>query len=306
MDISEAIANIRLDTTTSAAELAERAADVLLQRAKTGAAASAEAFRRELLATGLSLIRAQPSVAPMVNLVNDVLWKLESVESPTAMRQAVSEAADGFRRQLRLHEVAIAEAVLPLIHEGAVVLIHGRSTTVRAALRHAQRAGRRFSVICTESRPAYEGRTQVQELAASGIAVTMVTDALGPTMVHQAELVLVGADLLSSDGLVNRVGTYGLALACANNNVPIYTLCGSEKFLPPGYTPPSQLHWPAQQAWSEAPDTIAIKNYYFDMTPLPLIKGIVTEKGVLTSEGIEAWLATTRLHPALQCEEEQM
>lgn len=300
LDITRAIADIGADTTTSAAELAEQAAEVLQHRAKIGAAASAEAFRQELLVTGWALIRAQPTMAPLVNLVNEVLWKLESVESPTAMRQAVTEATDSFRRQLRLHEVAIAEAVLPLMMEGACVVIHGRSTTVRAALRHAQRAGRRFSVICTEGRPAYDGRTQAQQLVESGIAVTLITDALAPTMVRQAQLVLVGADLLSGAGLVNRVGTYGLALACADNQVPVYALCGSEKFLPPGYTPPAQPSWPAPQVWAEAPAGITIKNYYFDTTPLPLLKGIVTEKGVLTSEGVEAWLATTRLHPALE------
>jgi translation initiation factor 2B subunit (eIF-2B alpha/beta/delta family) len=304
VNITKTIADIAADTTTSAVELAERAADVLLQRAQMGAAASPEAFRRELLATGWALIRAQPAMAPIVNLVNQVLWNLESVESPLAMSKAVGEATDTFRRKLRVHEDAIVAAVLPLIHDGAQVLIHGRSTTVRAALRHAQRTGRRFSVICSESRPAYEGRTQAQELAESGIAVTLVTDVLALNLVRESQLVLVGADLLSGAGLVNRVGTYGLSLAASDSQVPIYTLCGSEKFLPPGYQVPEERWWPATQVWKTVPEGIEVKNHYFDTTPLSLITGIVTEKGVLTSEGVEAWLATTRLHPALQDDEE--
>lgn len=287
------------DNPSGAVELADRAAAQLIQRATTGAAASADAFRHELLATGWALIRAQPTMAPLVNLVNAVLWKLESVDSPRAMRQAVTASCEEFRRQLRVHEVAIAEAALPLITDGAVVVTNGRSTTVRAALRHAQRAGPRFSVICAESRPACEGRVLARELAESGIPVTLVTDALSVSMVRGAQLALVGAEQLTRDGLVNKAGTYALALACQAHDIPLYGLCGSEKFMPPGYAIPGQANRPADQVWLEAPPNVAVINQYYDHTPLALLAGVVTEKGALTSEGVEAWLAALRLHPAL-------
>lgn len=38
---------------------------------------------------------------------------------------------------------------------------------------------------------------------------------------------------------------------------------------------------------------------YFDLTPLELLSGIVTERGILPVAAVEAWLASTRLHPAL-------
>jgi translation initiation factor 2B subunit (eIF-2B alpha/beta/delta family) len=291
--------NIADDNQSGAAELADRAAAQLIQRAVTGAAASADAFRHELLSTGWALIRAQPTMAPLVNLVNAVLWKLESVDSPRAMREAVTASCEEFRRQLRVHEVAIAEAALPLIPDGARIVTNGRSTTVRAALLHAQRAGPRFSVVCAESRPACEGRTLARELAESGIAVTLVTDALSVSMVRNAQLALVGADQLTHDGLVNKAGTYALALACQAHGIPIYGLCGSEKFMPPSYTPPRQGNKPAEEVWPEAPAGVAVVNHYYDQTPLALLAGVVTEKGALTSEGVEAWLAAMRLHPAL-------
>jgi translation initiation factor 2B subunit (eIF-2B alpha/beta/delta family) len=304
VNIPQALDAIAADNTTGAAELAERAAEVLRQRSETGAAASADAFRHELLATGWALIRAHPTMAPLVNLVNAVLWKLEAVESPQAMRKAVAAATDAFRRQLRVHEAAIAEAVLPLIPEGAVIVTNGRSTTVRAALRHAQRARRLFSLICAEARPVCEGRLLAAELAESGIAVTLTTDALAMSMTRLAQLALVGAEHLTKDGLVNKTGTYATALACQARGVPIYALCGSEKFLPLGHAPPEQVRWPDAQVWNQAPPGVQVLNYYYDITELSLLSGIVTEKGVLTREGVEAWLATTRLHPALLAGEE--
>jgi translation initiation factor 2B subunit (eIF-2B alpha/beta/delta family) len=239
-------------------------------------------------------------MAPLVNLVNGVLWRIDETHDAEDARTAAADAAGDFKRRLRVHEAAIAETALRLIPEDGQILTNGRSTTVRAALRHAQRAGRRFRVVCAEGRPACEGRTLAAELAAGGLQVTLMIDALAIAMAPASDLVLVGADHLSGNGLVNKVGTLGLALAAASRGVPVYTLCGSEKFLPPGYVPPPQASWPADQIWADAPASVTIANLYFDSTPLAGLAGIVTEQGVQPTEGIEAWLAATKLHPALR------
>src|SRR5690606_41726653 len=61
--------------------------------------------------------------------------------------------------------------------------------------RSAQRAGRRFSVICAESRPVFEGRQTAAALASYGIPVRLVVDAAAMHAVAEAQMVLVGADL---------------------------------------------------------------------------------------------------------------
>lgn len=298
--IVQAIANIATNTLGGAVELAEQGADVLLRCARTDNAETAETFRQDLLLVGWALIRAQPAMAPLVNLVNTALWKLQPDVALPTMRRLVVEAARDFKRRLHIHEMSIAEAALALIPEGSCVLTLSRSTTVRAALLHAHHTGRHFRVICAEGRPACEGRILATELAEAGIPVTLVIDALAMAWVEQVQVVLVGADHLTTSGLVNKAGTYGLALMSQANNVPIYTLCGSEKFLPSEYTPPPHESRPLEQVWPDAPATVTVANYYFDRTPLPYITGIVTERGVLPAEMIEGWLASIHLHPALQ------
>lgn len=57
LTFTQAIESIAADSSHSgAAQIAERAADILLRRATTGEPASPDAFRRELLATGWALI----------------------------------------------------------------------------------------------------------------------------------------------------------------------------------------------------------------------------------------------------------
>ncbi len=298
----QAIAEIASDNYSGAAEIAEHGAEILLHSARTTDAPTADVFRQELVTTIWALIHAQPSMASLVNLVNDVLWKIDAIDSLRTLQQAIADVVRDFKRQLHVHEAAIAESVLPLISEGAQVLTNSRSTTVRAALRHAQRAGRRFRVICAEGRPGFEGRKMALELAEDGIPVTLMIDALAISFVGRMDLVLVGADHLNSRGLMNKVGTYGLALAAQANHVPIYALCSSEKFLPPGYNPPRQTHWPPEQVWDTIPPNITVKNLYFDCTPLTELTGLVTEQGILPTAGVEGWLASIKLHPALMQE----
>ncbi len=298
--VAQAIAEIAANTYAGAVEIADQGADVLLRCARTGDAETLDAFRQEVLLTGWALIRAQPAMAPLVNLVNEVLWKIDQCDTLRAVRLMIADVARDFKRRLRVHEVAIAEAVLPIIAEGTCIVTNSRSTTVRAALLHAQRAGRRFRVICAEGRPGYEGRTMAAELAEAGIPVTLVIDALAISDVTRGQTVLIGADHLSINGLVNKVGTYALAVNAQTHQIPMYALCSSEKFLPPDYTAPSQINRPEDQIWDTPPAGVAIENYYFDRTPLVCISGVVTERGIMTSTVIDGWLAAMHLHPALK------
>ncbi|EFO79576.1 initiation factor 2B related protein [Oscillochloris trichoides DG-6] len=297
---AQAITAITNDGVSAAVEIAAKSADVLLYQAQHNQSGDLVHLRQELLEAGWMLIRAHPTMAPLVNLVNALLWKIDAATSFTEGQQVIEAAVTEFKRRLHVHEAAIAETALRLIPEDAQIVTNGRSTTVRAALGHAQRAGRRFRVICAEGRPACEGRIMAQELAASGISTTLVVDALAVVLAGESQLVLVGADHLSPEGLMNKVGTYGMVLSANAAGVPVYALCSSEKFLPPAYHPPQQARWPAEQVWPEVPENIQVANVYFDSTPLHALAGIVTEQGVQPTEGIEAWLAAMKLNPALQ------
>jgi len=296
--VSQAIAAIAGDNRSGAAQIAERAADILLRRAGTGTVAP-NMFRQEILATGWALIRAQPLMAPLVNLVNTVLWALEERETPDELRLAVAQASADFKRQLQQNAQRVAEGALALIADGSTIMTISHSGTVEQALLHARRAGRHFAVICLESRPACEGRTAAAALATADIPATLAVDAAVAALVQEAQLVLVGADLLSSRGLVNKIGTRTLALAAQAARVPFYTLCGGEKFLPPGYGPPDQHEWPAAEVWADAPPGVTVRNPYFEWTPLSELSGIVTEQRTLPVVGVEGWLAAIKLHPAL-------
>lgn len=282
-----------------AARIAEVAADILLRRAEMGEASSPETFREEMLQTGLAIIRVQPALAPLVNLVSDVLWYLERTDRPYDQRLAVREATEDFKRQLRQQAIHVAEGSLAFIEDGSIIVTHSLSSTVQYALLHAQRAGRRFHVICSESRPMLEGRQTAKELAESGIGTTVMVDTLTLDSVYQARAVVVGADMLNSHGLVNKVGTRALAMVAQAVHVPFYALCGSAKFLPTTFKPSTDASIHTAEVWDEPPLGVTVAHWDRDLTPLGLISGIVTERGTLPPTMVEGWLAAMHLHPAL-------
>jgi len=114
------------------------------------------------------------------------------------------------------------------------------------------------------------------------------------------DVLLVGADSLSTEGLVNKIGTYPLALAARAHQVPFYALCGTEKLLPLGYTLPEQSTKEPKEVWPDHPRRVEVINRYFDLTPWEYLTGIVTEEGVLGPTEVRAIISERRLHAWLR------
>lgn len=300
--IRERIAAIAADNVSGAVELTRRAAEVLIDLPEFSDETSAEGFRQELVEIGWALAEAQPSMAPLLRLINEVLLAADRERELGALWLAVQDTAQAFADALAQHTVAIARATLPLIPRGGTVMTLSSSSTVFTALQHAHEAGRGMRVICLESRPQREGVAFAQRLAELGITTTLVVDAAAATFMRNVRLVLVGADSVTPRGLVNKIGTYGLALIADAHGVPTYGLVGTEKFLPQALL----SRWRIEERDADEivrgplPAHLTVVNRYFDVTPLDLLAGVVTEEGVLTNAEVGERLEAIRVHAALR------
>lgn len=198
--------------------------------------------------------------------------------TPAAVEQA---AIDEIQRAL----AADAEAALraAALVEGKHVLTLSRSGTVLAALR----SGRPAAISVAESRPAREGIGVAETLADETDArVTVHTDA---AIAHRLatepiDAVLVGADAVLPDArIVNKTGTRGLALAAADAAVPVYVAAAADKV-----TTRSTVNLEAGDAAAvyDGDAAIDVANPTFDVTPADAVLGVVTERGVLDTDGV--------------------
>ena len=298
-----AVDAIRRDSRSGAVELANRAALLLMEFCDSPHAA--ERFERELAFLCRALIGAQPGMAPLVNLCDAVVRVAKrpgvvyigGSPQPATPAQAASNAALRFYALLAHHPRRIANEMLPYIHSGALLLTHSSSATVLTALLRAHEAGKRFGVVCTESRPLFEGVHMARQLAEAGIGVEVIADAAAAVFIHGVYSRLIGADAITPDVVINKVGTLGMALAARSAGVPVYCLAGSEKFLPAGGVAGIEERDPAEIV-PTAPNLRGF-NIYFDQTPLTLITKFFSEEGVLTPAGVNEYFSGRSLHPSL-------
>jgi translation initiation factor eIF-2B subunit delta len=136
-------------------------------------------------------------------------------------------------------------------------------------------------VLVAESRPRLEGRDTARALAAAGIDTWIVADAALPLLVSQASAVWLGADAVTEQGVINKVGSYTVALAAREHGVPVWAIAVRRKLMPGDTAALGIVEMPAAEIWEDAPAGVRPRNVYFEMVPAPLLRGVVVEDGVL-------------------------
>ena len=276
---------IRKDRTTGAVELVKKGVDAIALFI-THFKGDGSQFIQDLIRISKTMIDAQPSMAPFFHLANFLLLAAEDEQEIERMKEATRKAVKDFLLHLEKSGDQIAQIAGELIHRKSRVLTHSYSSTVLRTLTEAWRKGKQFEVICTEGRPNCEGFQMAQKLGESYLPVQLQIDSAAVYKMKEVDLVFVGADCLSPLGLVNKVGTYGLALSARESKVPFYALCGTEKLLGAGMAKGFRiLKKDPREIWPHPAKGVEVLNFYYDTTPLDLLAGIVTEEGrILGSE----------------------
>jgi methylthioribose-1-phosphate isomerase len=194
----------------------------------------------------------------------------------------------------------ISAVGLRLIKSGDTILLHADMGTLAAVeygtgvgmVRAAIAGGRRVKVLVTESRPGLQGaRLTAWELSDCGVPFEVIPDSAAGYFMHrrQVDLVLVGAYRVAANGdVINRIGSYPLAVLARENRVPFYAVAPLSAFdprLPTGESAtldegsPSEVREPYGNTLM--PPQFPVRNPQFDIIPQRYLAGIVTEGGLL-------------------------
>ncbi len=245
--------------------------------AKKGAEAYillAELLRGEELRGALMEMKRE---IPAVNGTMASLYNLARFIPITDDPEIVRSKAEEFIRLSEEAKREIGNIGSELIDENEVVITHSFSSAVLEIFRVAKRKGKRFRVILTESAPDYEGIALARELENLGVPFEVITDAQLGLFVQKATLALVGADNVTRDGaVVNKAGTYLLALACQENGVPLYVAAESFKLHPELVSGDVEI---VERPYVR--QGYRVRNYLFDITPWKFVRGVITEFGIL-------------------------
>lgn len=160
---------------------------------------------------------------------------------------------------------------------------------------HCKKMGKDLSVIATETRPYLQGsRLTAWELARADTSVTLIPDnAIAQVMAKKAvDAVLVGSDRCARNGdVINKVGTYPLALMAKEYGPPFYALVQDPGSLVKGDDAPIEerpaselLSFQGQSLIAEGADKIAGRYPAFDVTPAPLVSLLIGFDGSSTPD----------------------
>lgn len=175
------------------------------------------------------------------------------------------------------------------IKDGDLVYTHCHSSTVTKTIIAAHEQGKHVVVHNTETRPLFQGRVTAAEIAKAGIPVVHYIDAAARFALKKADIMMIGADAITSEGkIVNKVGSELIAEAAERYRVPVYVLTNSWKFDPQtvfGFDEPIEKRH-VKEVWPGAPKGVEIDNFSFEMLDPNLVTGVVTELGVYKSQAL--------------------
>ncbi|WP_243795700.1 s-methyl-5-thioribose-1-phosphate isomerase [Saccharopolyspora gloriosae] len=226
-----------------------------------------------------------------------VSWVLDEVaaartrgeDSPAELAAAALTGARAGDADYRGRSRAMGTAAAALLPDDGRILTHcWGDLYLTETVAAAQRAGKRLTFFCTETRPYLQGaRLTAETLAEMGVPTTVITDGMGAALFSggEADALLTASDRVTLDGhVINKVGTLQLAVAAHAFDVPFHALChGPDPHAPSAGDVPIEyrdgddvLHTLGRRTASER-----VRGHYpaFDVTPPRFVTTVVTDRG---------------------------
>lgn len=178
---------------------------------------------------------------------------------------------------LKENKDKINKNVFRLIKNNSLIFTHCHSSGVINTLIYAKKHRKKFEVYNTETRPLFQGRKTANELKKAGIKVTLFVDSAADIAIKKSDMVLLGADAITTKGVLNKVGSGMFAEVAKDNHIPLYVISDSLKFSKQKIKIEQRN---PKEIWNNR--KISIKNPAFEFVPKENITKIITEKGIMS------------------------
>ncbi len=305
-EVAEAIKTMKI---RGAPLLGAAAAFALALTAHNSKAKNQEELISELEKSAEILRRTRPTAVNLSWAMDRILTKARNfsgqVESLAAF---VIEEAQKIADEDVAGNRLIGKYGAELIENGDVVLTHcnaGALATVGygtalGVIRAAWEQGKKIKVIATETRPKLQGaRLTIYELKQEGIPVTLITDSMvGYVMYKQLiSKVVVGADRIVQDAVINKIGTFTIAVLAKKYGLPFYVAAPkstfdlkrkSDEVIIEERKPEEVTHINSKRIAAEGTE---VMNPAFDITPLKYVTAIICESGILYKKDFDKFKA---------------
>jgi methylthioribose-1-phosphate isomerase len=224
--------------------------------------------------TGESAIR--PTIHQIENILLDVADKIFDEDIELCSRIGVNGSE------------LIVDGMNILTHCNTGELAAGGIGTAQGIITTAYKQAKKIFVYVDETRPLLQGaRLTAYEFIKNNIDFELIIDSMAANLMKESmiDCVLIGADRIASNGdVVNKIGSYSLAVNCAYHKIPFYVAA-------PGTTIDFDIESGDKIEIEErspdeilciagnpvAPKNANVFNAAFDLVPNNLVTAIITE-----------------------------
>ena len=301
-EVAEAIKNM---TVRGAPAIGVAAAFGLVLAANESHAQSVDQFISDLENAASLLKASRPTAVNLAWALNRlfvIIYRDIKENSVDWARKILLSEAQRLADEDVIINMRIGEYGAELIDEGDTILHHCNTGALAAVdwgtalgvIRTAFEHGKHVHILVSETRPRLQGsRLTAWELEQYGIPYEIISDNMAGYFLSsgQVQKVLFGADRISANGdVVNKIGTYMMALAASDNGVPVYSVAPSSTIdlsmsdgrnIPIEERDPDEVLGIQFHGESASPQGAKARNPAFDITPNRLITAIVTENGIV-------------------------
>ena len=197
-----------------------------------------------------------------------------------AQKHSVEEALAHFEET----DKKISKLGADLIKDKSIIYTHCHSSSVVDIIIEAKKRGKHFAVNNTETRPLFQGRRTSRDMAKYKIENYHFVDSAMRAAIKQSNLVLLGCDAITKTKVINKIGSELVAETAQRFKIPLYICTDSWKFDPTtthGQETPIEYRG-EKEIWKDHPKNTVIINPAFEHINPKLIKGIISELGILS------------------------
>lgn len=232
----------------------------------------------------LSIQKNKPEILQSIRLVKARLGHFEAINLYLKQLKTAAESEEGLLFFLSNHSIQQKEKVdiifkriySHLKNLNSVITL-SRSGTVLGILQLWHQKNKRLKVVICESRPKFEGRLTAKELAANGVKVELITDAMMGLYIPKIDAAIIGADVVLNNGnIVNKVGSKALALLCREYKKPLFVVTAKSKLSKKEIFKSKKEN--PQEVWDSKVKKISVSNIYFEEIEKKLITKIFMER----------------------------
>lgn len=293
------LAQMRADRYSTSVDRARMALELLTTAVSESEPIGAISYRKWLLRTGRELIGALPDHATVLRMVNDMLWATDEAVSAAEMHATALRFLQVYQERQMCDEEQLAKHAADRLSDYGAVMVYAHNSLVRRSLILARAHRDSLHVLCSEGRPLLKGTVLAAELSAADVKVTIGVDMALFGWLDRVQALVVGAEALSTEGVLAKLGVAALVGAAVERGIPCYVLCRSVQFLPMGFSLANLVAEGDPSQVMPQDSGAVVSNVMHSIAPLAPLT-VITEAGELDTESLLRQLRAVRVYSGLR------